>query len=359
MNSLPAGATVLVAASADDVPAAVLALEERGLKVGKRVSSQVAAVVCIPRRTALSGTPAQQADKYESKGIRILDFEEVPVSSSSHMESSRASSSPRASAVATLSQASSPRKRSAPAQASGTAADERRYAPWRKSCSSATLERIERAQGQRMYLIKQEPTESCTDGGPARRFVVLGTTGNAYTVMLDSIVSCDCPDAARGNVCKHQLFVFLRVLRLPPSSPLIYQRALLSSERAKIFATRRRPEQRALASASVQEAFAEATGTSSASSAKDTGKEQSAADHRGSEDDDCPICFEVLGKEKLQVCKACSNALHEDCFRQWARQKRGDITCPFCRTEWVTDAPKASGGCSHVAGYLNFRAVAQ
>ena len=39
-----------------------------------------------------------------------------------------------------------------------------------------------------------------------------------YTVKVGPLVSCDCPDAAKGNVCKHQLFVMLKVLRAAESS---------------------------------------------------------------------------------------------------------------------------------------------
>lgn len=33
-----------------------------------------------------------------------------------------------------------------------------------------------------------------------------------------------------GNVCKHRLFVLLRVLHLSPQEPLVWQQALLGSE---------------------------------------------------------------------------------------------------------------------------------
>ena len=41
---------------------------------------------------------------------------------------------------------------------------------------------------------------------------------------------CSCPDFAKGNVCKHILFVMVRVIRLAPDDPLIWQKALLRSE---------------------------------------------------------------------------------------------------------------------------------
>ena len=38
------------------------------------------------------------------------------------------------------------------------------------------------------------------------------------------------PIASQGNVCKHTRFVLLRVLNLSPEDPLVWQKALLSSE---------------------------------------------------------------------------------------------------------------------------------
>jgi hypothetical protein len=59
---------------------------------------------------------------------------------------------------------------------------------------------------------------------------VLGATGNFYTVKLNQMPSCSCPDAAKGNTCKHLLFVMLRVLKLPQSDPWVWQKALLSTK---------------------------------------------------------------------------------------------------------------------------------
>lgn len=42
-----------------------------------------------------------------------------------------------------------------------------------------------------------------TPGGGAYHFNVLGATGNVYDVVVDRSPRCSCPDAAKGNVCKH------------------------------------------------------------------------------------------------------------------------------------------------------------
>ena len=162
---------------------------------------------------------------------------------------------------------------------------EPRRLPW---VTHAPHDRIARALNQRLYLIEQEEEDS------GRKYAVLGSTGNVYTVKVGALVSCDCPDAAKGNVCKHQLFVMLKVLRAAESSKLIYQRALLSHELAELFSKGGAARPEAVASSSVVEAYAEATGKSKAPAEE----EAAAAPLRNS---DCPVCFEALGTEKCEV----------------------------------------------------------
>merc|ERR1719463_937311 len=63
LESIPTGSAVLVAAQPEDVPAAIVQVEEYGMRVVKRMSSQVAAVVCMPRRQMLSSEVLQKVVK--------------------------------------------------------------------------------------------------------------------------------------------------------------------------------------------------------------------------------------------------------------------------------------------------------
>lgn len=52
-----------------------------------------------------------------------------------------------------------------------------------------------------------------------------------YTVTVSKSPTCTCPDARRrGDLCKHYLYVMIRVLRLPPDDHLVWQRGLLTAE---------------------------------------------------------------------------------------------------------------------------------
>merc|ERR1712096_61588 len=67
---------------------------------------------------------------------------------------------------------------------------------------------------------------------------VLGSTGNVYRVTL-SVMSnhCQCPDFAKGGgVCKHLLFVMLRVVKLSREDHRVWQTSLTVSELQPILA---------------------------------------------------------------------------------------------------------------------------
>lgn len=63
--------------------------------------------------------------------------------------------------------------------------------------------------------------------GLKEAFTVLGSTGNVYTVTIDKLPGCNCPDASKGNHCKHLIFVFLKCLAVKEESGLHYQKCVL------------------------------------------------------------------------------------------------------------------------------------
>jgi len=188
---------------------------------------------------------------------------------------------------------------------------------------------------------------------PREEFKVLGSTGNVYTVTIGRLPSCNCPDASRGNHCKHILFVFLKVLQVPQSSGLWYQKALLTSELQSIFADAPQAPN-ALAHSEVREAYAHATGkapapTPSGSKRRSLGPE-----------DCCPICYEGMdgiSQDKLVFCEECGNALHTECFEQW-RRRAAEVTCVWCRAKWPTGVKDGSSTSRASDGYINLGSVA-
>ncbi|KAI0673012.1 hypothetical protein C8Q78DRAFT_969499 [Trametes maxima] len=230
---------------------------------------------------------------------------------------------------------------------------EKRGAIFKKACPQNIIERVHRVMGQRFFMIDRS-----RQGTELREeFSVLGSTGNVYTVVIEKKPSCNCPDALKGNHCKHILFIFLKVLQVSQDSGYWYQKALLTLELEEIFSQAPRAPA-AVTNERVRDAFAQATGRAAGSSSQNKGKKRLPG-----EGDDCPICYEGMHKvaEKLLVfCEECSNGLHKECFQQWANAARGSVTCVFCRAQWAGPGATRAGKAASrsVEGYLNLAGAA-
>lgn len=254
---------------------------------------------------------------------------------------------------------------------------ERRAARFVQRPSFALEQRIERALGQRLYLLTAERHEDGVGAG----FAVLGSTGNVYQVDLGQRPSCSCPDFMRGQgLCKHVLFIWLRVLRLDQDDPRIWQKALLPSELQAAVGplfTRRARRMVPLAAKAAREAYLKASSGSRGELELADAEEQveGARKRQCLQGEDCPVCFEEMtaaeeASHLITFCCACGNNLHKDCIRRWQRASGGSsATCPFCRQPWrdpsqlvapgeplPRPAPRAvasngSGGCR--GSYLN------
>ncbi|KAH9952030.1 hypothetical protein B0H21DRAFT_10402 [Amylocystis lapponica] len=231
---------------------------------------------------------------------------------------------------------------------------EKRAAIFKKKCPKNILERVERVISQRFFMVDRR-----REGDALREeFDVLGSTGNVYTVVIDKVPSCTCPDATKGNHCKHILFIFLKVLQVTQASGYWYQKALLTSELEDIF-SHAPLAPNAVAHERVRDAYARATGkaVSKAASAKQNKRVPGP-------EDDCPICYENMhgvNENTLTFCDECGNGLHKECFQQWATTSKNNLTCVFCRAKWVV-APVAGSSSSSSAtrseGYINLGGVA-
>ncbi|KAI0074204.1 hypothetical protein K474DRAFT_1601907 [Panus rudis PR-1116 ss-1] len=234
-------------------------------------------------------------------------------------------------------------------------AAEKRGAITRKKCPKNIQERADRVFSQRMFMVNRS-----RNGDELREeFDVLGTTGNVYTVVIDKFPSCTCPDAMRGNHCKHILFIFLKVLQVPEESHCWFQKALLTSELQEIFANAP-PSPENVVNARVREAYARMTGKGASSSQEDL---QGGKKRIPEKDDDCPICYEGMfgvAETTLAFCESCGNALHKECFQQWARASKGSANCVYCRAPWTAVGPARPGGNHSTSqeGYLNLANVA-
>ncbi|KAF8177222.1 hypothetical protein BJ912DRAFT_1024225 [Pholiota molesta] len=236
---------------------------------------------------------------------------------------------------------------------------EKRQAMFKKKCPQDTLVRLERVMNQRIYMIDRNRT-----GELQEEFSVLGSTGNVYNVVVDHKPRCNCPDAAKGNHCKHIVFIMLKVLHVNQQSGYWYQKALLTTELEEIFA-RAPPAPNSMAHPHIREAYARATGKAPAAAPTPTPSN----DRRRipGPGDDCPVCYDGMNgvaEDSLVFCGDCGNAVHKECFGEWQRTaaKTGkNLTCVWCRARWVL-TPAVGGGVGASAsrgldGYLNLAGV--
>ncbi|KAL1667916.1 hypothetical protein GGF50DRAFT_47743 [Schizophyllum commune] len=207
--------------------------------------------------------------------------------------------------------------------------EEKRPGRYRSRCPVAILERLERVLSQRFYMV--------------------------YTVTIGPKPSCDCPDALKGNHCKHIIFVFIKVLQVPQSSELWYQSGLLSSELESIFNSA--PTAPRASAKHIQDAYDRATGK-----VEKQAESSTTANKMPEEGDDCAICYDGMhgqAASALVWCRVCKNALHKECFNQYKSSEMGrgkrSVNCVYCRSEWPISSPAGgSGGARRTSeGYLN------
>lgn len=232
---------------------------------------------------------------------------------------------------------------------SSDATPEKRGAMFKKSCPKNIQDRVARVMSQRFFMIdrRREGEELCEE------FKVLGSTGNVYTVMIGRLPSCNCPDASHGNHCKHILFIFLKVLQVPQSSGLWYQKALLASELQSIFGNAPQAPN-ALAHDNIRKAYARAMGKAPELTPSDSRRRIPGPE------DSCPICYESMhgvSQDKLVFCEECGNALHTECFGQW-RRSAAQLTCVWCRAKWPSGAKSGASASPTSEEYINLGSVA-
>ncbi|TNY18326.1 hypothetical protein DMC30DRAFT_418930 [Rhodotorula diobovata] len=236
---------------------------------------------------------------------------------------------------------------------------EKRLKLFKKACPKATRERADRVYSQRFFCVERKRT-----GETSEEYKVLGSTGNLYTVRIDKVPTCDCPDGLKGNKCKHQLFVLLKILQIPQSSNLWYQAAFLQDELTAIFANAR-PAPRTAFEEGIVKRYQVVTGKLEPDEV-DTAQAGLVKKRVPEEGDSCPICYEdyTPGSEQgLVFClgeSGCGNALHAECFRNWAKTCK-PTTCPLCRQKWTDTSSATSGGAQagpsySTEGYTNFAA---
>lgn len=213
---------------------------------------------------------------------------------------------------------------------------EKRLRRFRSKPPASFQVKLQRAKSQRMIVLGRR--RMVKDGAPCEILEIVGSTGNVYEVLIDRSPTCTCPDALKGNECKHKVYAMHTVLKAPEH--LQYQLALLTSE--------------------LEEIFANAAPLPSEVGTNGDGEDDSKGKRKPTEGE-CPICYMDLEPEsnKLVWCKAqCGHNLHKSCFDQWVASMAGtEVRCVYCRATWEVDVGDAEAvkkaGHHGTDGYVN------
>ena len=115
--------------------------------------------------------------------------------------------------------------------------EEKRIRVFRKRAPRSFLERLARAQTQRMFLIDRKRKMSLAWSHEEEVFDIAGTTGNIYQVTISKQPTCTCPDNEKGNQCKHIVYVSPQDILISSTSKVASSRQIGTSDR--IESTRR------------------------------------------------------------------------------------------------------------------------
>lgn len=177
---------------------------------------------------------------------------------------------------------------------------------------------------QNIYLIETFPT----DDDNIKKFDVMGSTGNVYTVTIKSTPECTCPDyKLRQNRCKHIYFILLRVMKTDNEDEDEYT----TEELLEMYSNIPRIASNLIVDEEFKGLYKKLSGTDG-----EDDDDKKEVVKRKSEDDICPICLDDLDNTgDLDYCKySCGKYIHKKCFQMWS--KKNKATCVYCRNAWIS-----------------------
>jgi len=179
-----------------------------------------------------------------------------------------------------------------------------------------------RGKTQKIFLLECHNTKN---DEYIRKYDVMGTTGNVYTVDIKNIPECSCPDyQTRHKRCKHIYFVLIRVMKvhIDNEDSDYYD----NNELQKMFNN-----------------IPNITINLTAGNEYTVKYKKSKVDKekilitvkQGSLDDLCAVCLDDLENgDDLDYCKySCGKNVHKLCHNMWTK-KQPKAICLFCRAPW-------------------------
>ena len=175
-------------------------------------------------------------------------------------------------------------------------------------------------------------------------FNVRDEDGKIFKVTIGNPHTCSCRIDSRCNLCIHQVFVLLKVLKISQGHPHSYQTSLTDSEITQVLSG-------VCGSSAALCRVSSITRRHSSSSKKPDGIicDGDGFVHRQELDDDiyiqCPICQDDMTRDQaLTWCRrGCGNNIHAKCMQNYSQYKisnKESAGCPLCRVDWALDLLK-------------------
>lgn len=207
------------------------------------------------------------------------------------------------------------------------------------------MDRIKRCFTDNIYLMESLPSNEVNDEEDlTKQFIVMGSTGNLYTVTISYEPHCTCPDhRINKKRCKHIYFILMRVMKAPNERQSYYDDEELKEMFDNIPMITRNLIPKAAIRKSYKRIKTQAGGDDDDEDEKeeeeDDKDEVKMVEQKPYKGDACPICLDDLEGKSLDYCKySCGKSIHKVCFKMWC--KKNNNTCVYCRSEWVKAAPK-------------------
>lgn len=200
-----------------------------------------------------------------------------------------------------------------------------------KGYEKQLVDDVRKARGkqQKIFLIL---THEYDEDELERRYEVMGTTGNVYTVSIVNSPTCTCPDyTTRNKRCKHIYFVLTRIMKVKPNQEDIEK--YLDDDLQDMFENIPQITENLRVDAHKLAKF------------KTLKKNGNGEVEKREIDEEamCPICLAELYDcdEELIFCRySCGYSLHKQCFDMYNSKQHGECKCIFCQKPWENEFKK-------------------
>jgi hypothetical protein len=186
--------------------------------------------------------------------------------------------------------------------------------------------RKQRGATQNIFLIETIIDDS--NDNTERKYVVMGSTGNVYNVIIKDVPECTCPDyMTRGKRCKHIYFILIRVMKSTNEDQEEYSK----DELHEMFNNIPQVMNNLIVDNKTKTTYEKLKQSNKLSKSK---PETTTIDQKNT-DDLCPVCLDDLDNgDDLDYCKfSCGKPIHIVCYGMWT--KKHPMNCIFCKKSWI------------------------